>query len=147
MRAIVELLSEDLEYLSHEIQGDSIVINVRSKKSTAKCPYCGQMTDKVHSYYLRKLQDLPIQSKKVKLHIKRRKYFCANKECIHRTFAEVFDFFDERGRNTKRLQEEILRVSLTQSSIAASKYLKTSIADVGKSTICKMLKKGREKDC
>jgi len=91
------------------------------------------------------LQDLPIQGKKVWLHLKNKKYFCVNAECGQKTFAEQFEFYEPNSVRTKRLQEEILIVSLTQSSISASKYLRNSVADVGKSTICDMLKKERQK--
>jgi len=84
---------------------------------------------------------LPIQGKKVKLLIENNKYFCTNEKCNHKTFAEVFDFYEPNATKTNRLQEEITRVSLTQSSVSAAKYLQNSIADVGKSTICNMLKK------
>ena len=145
MRELVRMLSSEIKYITHEINEDTIAIYVKSKRKEAQCPYCGKVSDKVHSKYIRKLQDLPIQRKKVKLHIERNKYFCKNKECIKGTFAERFDFFDDKATKTNRLQDEILRVSLTQSSVSASKYLKSSVADVGKSTICNLLKKGREK--
>lgn len=144
MDEIVRMLCDELLYLKHEIENDSIVLSVSSKNKSSKCPYCSHISNKVHSRYTRKLQDLPIQGKKVKLHINRKKYFCVNKECSKRTFAEKFNFFDERERNTKRLKKEILQLSLTQSSISASRYLKASVADVGKSTICNLLKKGHE---
>ena len=91
------------------------------------------------------LKDLPIQGKKVKIHLLNHKYFCSNHKCAHKTFTERFAFFEPKATRTNRLQEEILRVSLTQSSVAASRYLRSSVADVGKSTICNLLKKGLEK--
>lgn len=145
MDEIIGLPDEKLRYVSHEIDGNTIIIHVESTGKQAYCPYCGTMSDKVHSKYTRKLQDLPIQGKKVKLLIKKRKFFCINAECSHKTFAEPFEFFEGKASRTKRLQEEILRVALTQSSVSASKYLRSSVADVGKSTICTMLKKEREK--
>lgn len=78
-----------------------------------------------------------------------KKYFCRNDECGHKTFVETFDFFAPNATKTKRLSDEILKVSLTQSSVAAAKYLRDSVCDVGKSTICNMLKKSKtviEKD-
>jgi transposase len=82
-----------------------------------------------------------LQGKKVKIVLRRRKYFCPNTECVHKTFAERYRFFDGMARKTKRLESEILRVSLSQSSVSASEYLKYGVADAGKSTICNMLKK------
>jgi transposase len=147
MKEIVQMLSEQLEYVSHKIREDVITINAKSKNTQAKCPFCGEMSDRVHSHYKRRLQDLPIQGKKAKLLIDRKKYFCDNEECRHGTFVEQFEFFEGKATKTRRLQEEILRVSLTQSSTSAARYLRASVADVGKSTICNLLKKGREKEC
>ena len=92
------------------------------------------------------MKDLPIQGKKVKILIEQKKYFCANKICPKKTFAERFDFYDPKATTTKRLQKEILRVAMAQSSVAASRYLRTSVADVSKSTICNMLKKGAKQN-
>jgi transposase len=142
---IVTLPDERLRYVSHESNGDDFIIYVESSDMEAQCPYCGTSSQRIHSTYTRKLQDLPIQGKKVRLHLKNKKYFCRNPECAHRTFAEQFEFYEPKSVKTKRLKAEILRVSLTQSSISASKYLRESVADVSKSTICDMLKKEHEK--
>ena len=144
MNEMVTLPDERLSYISHETEDATIRIHVESVAEWATCPYCGTVSDKVHSHYTRKLQDLPIQGNKVKLVIHNKKYFCENKDCEHKTFAEAFSFFEPKATKTKRLQEEILRVSLTQSSLSAERYLRNSIADVGKSTICNLLKKTRE---
>jgi len=140
MVEIITFGDERLRHVSHEVEAKTIRIYVNSVGNDAKCPYCGEISSKVHSRYLRKLQDLPIQGKKVKLIIDNKKYFCMNKDCKHKTFAEAFSFFEPKATKTKRLQEEILRVSLTQSSLTATSYLRSSVADVGKSTICNLLK-------
>jgi len=140
---IITLPDEHLRYVSHEIVGSRIVIHVESTRTEAVCPYCGVLSDKIHSQYERTLHDLPIQGHKTCLHMKNRKYFCANEKCGHKTFAEQFSFYEPKSFRTKRLQEEILRVALTQSSVSASRYLRGSVVDIGKSAICEMLKKGR----
>jgi len=141
MDKLITLPDKQLRYVSHEANDTNIIINVKSVSKIAKCPYCGWFSKKVHSHYIRKLQDLPIQGKKVKLALRLKKYFCKNEMCSHKTFAEAFSFFEPRATKTKRLQDEILRVSLTQSSVSAATYLRNSVADVGKSTICNLLKK------
>jgi hypothetical protein len=50
-------------------------------------------------------------------------------------------FIKHKAKKTMRLENEIVRVSANVSSIAASKILKKQIANVGKSTICNLLKK------
>ena len=144
MNGIVTLPDDRLSYISHKNDGNYLIIHMESVEERAKCPYCGKVSYKVHSHYTRKLQDLPIQAKKVKLVINIKKFFCLNKNCEHKTFAESYSFFDPKATKTKRLQEEILKVSLTQSSLSAAQYLRSGVADVGKSTICNLLKKTRE---
>ena len=140
---IITLPDEYLRYVSHEAVGDKIVIHVESTRAEVTCPYCGVTSNKIHSQYERTIHDLPIQGNKTCLHLKNRKYFCVNEKCGRKTFAEQFSFYEPKSFRTKRLQGEILRVALTQSSISASRYLCSSIVDIGKSVICEMLKKGR----
>jgi hypothetical protein len=45
------------------------------------------------------------------------------------------------GRRSKRLTEAIMDTATNLSSVAAAKTLKQRTADVGKSTICRLLKK------
>jgi transposase len=143
MEELVHLLSEELRYTGHIMEGGGIIIYVEPSRKQARCPYCGAESCKVHSRYVRKLQDLPIQGKKATICLTNRKYFCRNADCGHRTFAEQFSFYEPKATKTKRLQDEIKRISMTQSAVSASKYLRGSVADVSKSTICVLLKKSR----
>lgn len=141
MHRIVKLLDKNLLYVNHEIQGDTIFITAASKRKRAKCPYCGHFSSNIHSNYERSFQDLPISDKKVVVILKNRKFFCRNPYCKRITFAECFDFIVSKAKKTKRLEEEIVSLALNCSSIAASFQLKRNIVNVGKSTICELLKK------
>ena len=145
MKELIQELDKNLDYERYELHGNEMTIYVRSIRKVANCPYCGDSSEQVHSRKERTLKDLPIQGKKVKLLLEQKKYFCKSEGCYIKTFAERFEFFAPNATKTKRLQEEILRVSLTQSSVAASRYLRNSVADVSKSTICNLLKKGLSK--
>lgn len=141
MDEIVKLLDENLEYIIHKIIGNTIFINVVSNRDIVICPYCSTPSSKVHSRYDRSFQDLPIQGKKVRIILSNRKMFCNNPDCNHTTFAESFDFLKFKAKKTKRLENEIINISMNVSSLAATDFLKESVADVGKSTICNLLKK------
>ena len=141
MEELIQLLDSNLSYLNHEIIEDTIYIRVTSNRTEVHCPFCGHPASHVHSYYERSFQDLPIQGKKVILLLIQRKIFCRNKNCGHSTFAERFDFFSYKAKKTNRLIEELLRVSLNCSSVAAAELLSHSVADVGKSTLCNLIKK------
>jgi len=144
MRKLIALPDKNLRYVSCQVNEANIIINIKSISKEVGCPYCGTVSKKVHSRYVRKLQDLPIQGKKAKLVLTLKKYFCKNPDYATKTFAETFSLFEPNATKTKRLEEEILKVSLTQSSISAAAYLQGSVADVGKSTICNMLKKTKQ---
>jgi transposase len=141
MDHLVKTVDQNFEYVSHEAEGSVIRIFVQSTRREARRPYCGSISDKVHSLYFRKFRDLPIQEKKVEIIIYNRKYFCANPECGHKTFAESFECLPKMGRRSRRLTEAIMDTATNLSSIAASKTLRQRTADIGKSTICRFLKK------
>ena len=141
MEELVKMIDENLEYVSHEIEKDRIKIQVKSTRREIECPFCGEKSRKVHSIYERKFQDLPIGGKKVEIVIANKKYFCRNPECENKTFAETFECLPYNARRSHRLTEEIMRVAAEVSSVRASALLKKTTANVGKSTICELLKK------
>ena len=141
MDNIIKMLDESLDYKKHEVTDDTIYITVESNKKLLRCPKCKVETTKVHSRYKKSFQDLPIQGKKVVIIINNRNMFCTNKDCDKYTFAETFKFIDSKAKKTKRLIDEIIRVSLTQSSLSASEYLRSTTVDIKKSSICNYLKK------
>ena len=142
MDEFVKLLCKTLDYESHKIVGDLIHIYVKSNRCEAVCPYCGTIGKRVHSHYERRFRDLPMQGKKVEIVLDNLKYFCNNRECRHKTFAEVFDCLPFKGKRSKQLTESIIDLSLNVSSITAATMLRKGTADVSKSTICGLLKKG-----
>jgi transposase len=142
MDGLVKSVDPHFEYERHEMEGAVMRLYVHSSRNEVVCPYCGAVSDKVHSVYFRKFRDLPILGNKAEIIINNRKYFCPNPECDHKTFAESFECLPKMGRRSKRLTEAILRTAVNLSSISASKTLKQGTADVGKSTICRLLKKG-----
>ena len=142
MDELIKAIDPNFEYESHSTDGGVMRLYVHSTRNEAVCPYCGEPSERVHSVYFRKFRDLPIQGKKVEIIINNRKFFCHNADCAHKTFAESFECLPKMGRRSKRLTEAILQTAVNLSSISASKTLKQGTADVGKSTICRLLKKG-----
>ena len=141
MDEFVKLLCGELSYVKHETDGEIIRIYVKSNRYEANCPYCGEIAKKAHSRYERRFRDLPIQGKKVEIVLDNLKYFCNNPECGRKTFAESFECLPFKGKRSRRLTEAIVELSLNVSSVTASALLKKGTADVGKSTICNLLKK------
>lgn len=134
-------LDKNYKLDGYRIKKDVIVFEISSKSDELSCPYCGKRTSKIHSYYTREIQDLPIQNRKTVLLVKTRKMFCTNNECATKTFSEKHSFVDPKGKKTQRLEKNILYMSTQLRSVNASKVLKTNKIEVSKSTICMMLKK------
>lgn len=141
MNELIKLLDKDLEYISHEIKGEILYIHAESVREKVNCPYCGKESGRVHSRYERRFRDLPIQGKKVEIVINNRKLLCINDGCERKTFAEAFECLPYKGKRSKRLTDEIVKTSIEVSSVRASEMLKKGVADIGKSTICNLLKK------
>lgn len=141
MDEIVKLLDHNLNYVSHELIEDTMYITVESNREKMRCPHCNRFSNKVHSRYKKSFKDLPIQGMKVVIVLINKKYFCKNVECDHTTFAETFDFIGKKAKKTKRLEKEIINLATNVSSVAASKFLRKNVVNVGKSTICELLKK------
>ena len=141
MKDFIKSLDESLEYLSHETEGDIVRIRVTSARKAVACPYCGALSEKVHSYYARKFRDLPVMGKKTEIVLRNRKMYCVNPSCPRATFAERFEGLPRHGRKTKRLMDKIIDVAIHTSSVAAAEILSDGIADVKKSAICGYIKK------
>lgn len=141
MNALVKLLDENLEYQSHSLDGDTIYLNVSSTRHEVSCPFCGMTATKVHSFYKKSFQDLPIQDKKIFIILMNKKFFCENSSCSHKTFAERFDFIKDKQKKTTRLEKTIREMSLNCSTITASNLLKQNVVQVSRTTISNLLKK------
>jgi len=142
MDDFVKSLCKEFDYISHDITDNIVFIYVKSNRKEVSCPYCGAIGKRIHSWYKRRFRDLPMQSKKVEIIVNNRKYYCPNHECERTTFAEAFDCLPRKGKRSKRLTESIINISLNMSSVAAAAVLRRDTADVGKSTICNLIKKG-----
>lgn len=141
MEELIQLLEMHLVYDSHELIDNKLAIHVFSNRIAANCPYCGQPSSRIHSIYMKNFQDLPVQGNKVIIYLLNRNFFCTNPNCTHKTFSKRFDSISGKAKKTKRLEQEILTISIHCSSITAAKILKRTTADISKSTICNLIQK------
>lgn len=141
---LIKELDEKLEIIRKEIDKDTMYIYCNTKQQSTKCKYCGKETNSVHSIYTRTIADLPIQKYKVKLVVQVKKYSCNNTKCTHTTFAEPLDFVEKNAIRTRRLDEYIAQVGLSNSSVQAKKQIKNSHVDVSNNTILRIIKKKKK---
>ena len=141
MQELIKHLDPHFEYIDQTMQGDVLVIRVKSDREEVECPYCRHLSTRVHATNERVLQDLPTMGSKTRIVLAQRKMKCTNPECSHKTFSERFESFVPYARRTKRLDDKVLDLALNTSALSASYSLRDGICDVGKSTLCEMLKK------
>jgi transposase len=146
MDVLIKDLDENYEIIDYKTKKDKTIITINSNKSGFICPYCSQSSSKIHSYYFREVQDLPIMNKQSRLIIKSRKIFCLNDACEHKTFSEQHSFVSAHAKKTNRLMEHILLTSAELSSVGSSKLLNKENISAGKSMICELIKKNAT-DC
>lgn len=70
------------------VDSGAITIEVSSCNDTSRCPMCGRSSSRVHSRYVRRLDDLPWHGVKVQLLWRSRRFLCDAAECPQRIFAE-----------------------------------------------------------
>jgi transposase len=74
------------------VEGDgSLALVVEPTRSVVRCPPCGELTRRRHSWYERHPLDLPWRGKVVRMRVHRRRWFCDVPACPRKIFAERFD--------------------------------------------------------
>jgi transposase len=71
--------------------GATTVITLRPTSDTSLCPGCGASSGRIHSRYQRRLTDLPLGGRPVRLMVMVRRFRCDAVLCGRRIFTERFD--------------------------------------------------------
>jgi transposase len=101
---------------------DLMTIVVRACRSTAACPACSQVSDRVHSRYVRTLADLPWQGVRVRFRLHTRRFFCDQSSCVRQTFSERLpDTAAPYARRTLRLNEALRLIGFALGGEAGSR--------------------------
>ncbi|MAT42435.1 MAG: hypothetical protein CL609_08850 [Anaerolineaceae bacterium] len=94
-------------------QNGTQIIEAQTEQTSARCPVCQQQSSRIHSYYFRRPQDLPICDKNVILILRMRRLRCINKNCTRSTFSEEYpQVITKFSRKTNRLKQASLELHL-----------------------------------
>lgn len=121
---------------------DSIIsIDLESSAKKSVCPKCGQESTATHSHYMRYPADLAWADRAIVFNLKVKRFFCRNKECPKRTFAEQFpEVVRPYARQTNRVLEKQLRIGLNTSACTAEKLLDAEQIGISDSTVNQMVR-------
>lgn len=100
----------------------NLVVYAEATRKEACCPDCRQPSSRHHSRYIRRVQDTPIGSQAVELHIRSRRFRCVSPDCPRRTFVEQHsEVVPRRGRRTDRLTANLTHIGLTAGGQAGAR--------------------------
>ena len=130
----------DLSVESINVENEECNLYMHSTLDYGICPYCGKRSIRVHSRYVRTVNDLSILGKKVIIKLEIRKFFCHNCDCYRKTFAEqpgneVFRY----RRRTRRCETVVIKQGLLNSSHNAQLLLEAMGIKVCNTTILRDL--------
>jgi len=108
---------------------------------TAVCPSCQQLSHRVHSYYTRSPQDLPISGQIVQLALRVRRFRCQNRQCQRQTFAERLPTLPVSARHTARLGTILDGIAVVLSGQAGSQLTEQLAMPVSADTLLRRAKK------
>ena len=135
----------DLKITEVDQQKDRILIRMKSISRSCKCPKCHCITEKYHGTYNRKVQDLPILGKSVRLEICSHEYECMNDDCEVTTVAETFNgFLNAYSRMTERCADFICTLALEISCEGCARICRTLGIKISGDTVIRLLLKRYE---
>ncbi len=100
--------------LEQIIQHDSsLTLAVRVTRTPAECPRCHRPSTRVHSYYTRRVADLPWHGVAIRLTLRTRRFRCKNSLCTKRVFCERLPrVVAHYARQTVRLDDALRLIGL-----------------------------------
>ncbi len=142
-KELIKDLDENLAVKEINRIEKDIYITCEMNTTQCKCPYCEEKSDRIHSKYIRAIDDLPIQNNGVKLKLIVRKFFCNNPNCNHKTFGERYSFVEPKAVKTNRLSEYINKIGLRSSSMDTVRDLKEAGIKISSNTVLRIIKKNK----
>ena len=119
-----------------------ITLQVCSTQTRVPCPLCATPARRIHSRYLRTLADLPWAAYRVGLQLRVRKWFCHNRACRRRIFAERLPMVTVPwARRTLRLAQRLVDLSVALGGKAGVRLSQPWSLAVSRNTLLRLLRR------
>src|SRR5579885_2729724 len=118
-----------------------LTITACATRLTAVCPSCQHVSRRVHSYYTRSPQDLPVSGHMVHLVLRVRRFRCLNPACPRQTFAERLPDLPVSARQTTRLAKLLDCIAVVLSGQAGERLTEQLAMPVSADTLLRRAKK------
>ena len=123
--------------------GDITIITVRSTSRSSRCPKCAANAERVHSRYLRRLADLPLGGRQVRLVVIARRFRCDAISCRREIFTERFsaDILAPWARRTARLGCLVHHLGLALGGRPAASFARRLMLPVSNDTLLRAVRR------
>jgi transposase len=122
---------------------NTTTITVRSPKDFGICPSCNTVSRRVHSRYQRRVGDLPLSGRSVRLVVVARRFRCEAVLCGRQIFAERFatDVLAPSARRTTRLDCIVHHLGLALGGRPAASFARRLMLPVSNDTLLRVVRR------
>ena len=99
----------EIRHIDHT--AEDIQLYLATVATSALCPKCGQQSSRQHSYYQRRITDLPWAGKPVTAYLQLQRFFCDSAVCSQKTFTIRLSSVSQYSRQTGRLQDQLVFIA------------------------------------
>lgn len=137
------LVPPGFEVVSAVGDGAMTVITVRHGSRASPCPGCGARSERIHSQYLRRLTDLPLAGRPVRLVVVARRFHCDAASCGRRIFTERFGdgVLAPWARRTGRLDYVVHHLGLVLGGRPAASFARRLMLPVSNDTLLRVVRR------
>jgi len=133
-------LPDGIRVLRLTVLPKAVCIEAASCRCSSRCPSCQTASERVHSYYIRTLADLPSSGRRVVLELQVRKFRCRNGQCPQRILTERFPgFVHTQGRKTDRVGELTRALGLALGGRGAQRLARLLGISVSARTVLRLV--------
>ncbi len=118
----VSLVPEGFAIEGVDTSDPAMVIAVRPTSTAGNCPACGARSQRIHSRYRRRLMDLPVGGRIMKLEVMARRFYCDAVLCGRRIFTERFKELTPWSRRTSWLDTVVHHLGLALGGRPAASF-------------------------
>ena len=119
------------------------VITVRRSSRSSPCPGCRTSSERIHSRYLRRVADLPLAGRPVRLVVVARRFRCGADLCGRRMFTERFEdgVLAPWARRTGRLDHVVHHLGLALGGRPAASFARRLMLPVSNDTLLRVVRR------
>ncbi|GII96073.1 ISL3 family transposase [Sinosporangium siamense] len=118
-----------------------LTIRATTTSAQAACPRCGTVSARLHSHYVRRLDDHAVSGRRVVIELRVRRFRCGEPPCSQATFVEqIAGLTFRHGRRSEHLQASLRQVALMPAGRAGSRLTEGFAIPVSRSTLLRLIR-------